>query len=275
MSEGNPRPNRGGEYDFSNYNRGSHGNHGNSTRRTNTPPGERNQSSSSRYSGNSTYPELHERHGYSQNRSHQVSRYEDHSHHTHHPGRNSTGSHQLPFHKSFDTNPHNSETMNRGMYRHQPQNRGEYHLKDEFENNGKTRKNVKADKGVEVTSQSAHQYGNSQLQWNSSYNFNNFADQDNKSNEGNQRNFPPGHPNHNPHFPPPNPFSQHPPSHTSTQSHLSKSRENLHKQSKGSRDNREKNDTYENNRCHEKLPDSSAIHPNIKAAHGIFSRHYH
>jgi len=274
MSEGNPRPNRGGEYDFSSYNKGSQDNHGNSTRRTNTPSGERNQSSSSRYSGTSTYSESHERHGYSQNRSHQVGRSEDFSHHTH-SGRNSTGSHQPPFHKNFDTNPQNSGAMNRGMYRHQPQNRGDYHLQDEFENNGGTRKNVNADKGMEVSSQRGHHYSNSQLQRKSAYDFDNYADQDNKSNEGNQLNFPPGHPNHNPHLPPPNPFSQHPPSHTSNHSQLSKSRETLHKQSKGFRGNREINDSYENNRCHERLPDSNAIHPNIKTSHGTFSANYH
>ena len=269
MSEGNPRPNRGGEYDFSSYNKGSQDNHGSSTRRTNTSSGERTQSSSSRYSGTSSYPESHERHGYSQSRSHQDRRSEDYSHHTH-SGRNSTGSHQLPFHKSYDTNPQNSGTINRGMYRHQPQNRGDVNLKDEFENNGSDRKNVKADKGLEGTSQSRHHYSNSQLDRKSGYNSSNSSDQDNKSNEGNQLNFPPGHPNHNPHLPPPNPFSQHPPSHTSTNSQLSKSRENLHKPSKGSRDNKEINDSYDNNRGHERLPDSTAILPNIKASHGTF-----
>ena len=216
MSEGNQRPSRGGDYDYNKYYRGSPGGQGNGSRHygpNNVP----------QYTGTQMYmgsePSERQSNPYPQNSHQHVGRSSEqgssgggnYGKQTH-SGRNTVGSHQLPFHKNFDPS-HNSATMGRGIYKHQPENRGDYHLKDEFENNGNNTKARHGGRGKEGGGRGGQLSGNQ----GASYNYKQSMGLHHKSSEAGRLNFPPGHPDHNPHLPPPNPFSHNPTSYSSSQ----------------------------------------------------------
>lgn len=272
MSEGNQRPSRGGDYDYNKYYRGSLDCQDGGTRRNNMFSGELRQNNASRHSGAgiNTGPDPPERsyNPYPPNRSHQVSRVEheassgeDHSKQTH-SGRSPVGSHKLPFHKSFDTS-HNSGVIGRGMYKHQPEHRGDYHLKDEFEHNGANKHSWREDRGKEVDGREGHHHS-SRIQ-RPPYSSNNSMELNHKSSEANTFNFPSGHPNHNPHLPPPNPFSHHPSSYGSAQP-LSRPNEKVQKQVRSGSE--EITDGHQNTFGHNRLPNSSSNQTNISAFYG-------
>ena len=270
MSEENSRTSRSGDYDYSKYNKVLPENQGSHNRRSNTPSGERTTNSSSRYSGTSTYADSHERQSsfLSPSRGHQVDREKNYGSHHSHPGRNSSQrSHQLPFHKGFNTSHASGPVCRDFFYEHQPDQCGTYPLKDDFAGNGTRGNNFQSDRSKEWSTQS-EQHRGSQMQRHPN-NFNNSSSLSYNSSEAKRHNFPPGHPNHNPHLPPPNPFSQPPPSFNATQ-RPSKPDEKSSKTDGGRI--KKANEGHGNNRYHKESSHSTYRSSNVTSFYGTFCR---
>ena len=270
MSDRSPRQSRGGEYDYSRYNKGPADSKGSPTKKTNMSPVDKISSSTSRSTGANSYLEHHGSHS----KSFQQTRYPetDDFQYSSNSGRNPTGSrHQLPFHKGFDSS-HAPGSLNRPMYNNKAHNRGQMYPKNEFEYEKSHRKPWPDDRSAEIGSQRGYNYSNNSQK--PSYNITQSQDLTKTSSESNRVNFPPGHPNHNPHLPPPNPFIPHQKS-SSSSSHSSSQpmpKSSSDKFSAHSRDvDKEANPYYrDSNRRQEKLPSPTSSNPqdsSIQSSH--------
>ena len=260
MSDRSPRQSRGGEYDYSRYNKGPSDSRGSPTKKSNMSPGDKISSSTSRSTGATSY---HEHHG-SHSKSFLQTGYQETGdfQYTSNSERNPTGSrHQLPFHKGFDST-HTTGSLSRPMYNNKAHNRGQLYPKDEFEYEKSHSKLWHGDRGAETGTQSGYNYSNNSQK--PSYNFAKSENLTTTSSESNRVNFPPGHPNHNPHLPPPNPFIPHSKSSSSSLS----SSQPMPKSSNDkfrthSRDVDKEVNPYhrDSNRRHEKLPSPTSFKP--------------
>ena len=267
MSDRSPRQSQGGEYDYTRYNKGSPDSKGGFQKRSNMSPGEK----ITNYSSNS-YHEHHGRHSNSYPQNRRQERERDADHHTSYSGRNPTGSnHRLPFHKGFGSSD-TSGFASRPVYSNQTDNRGQRHLKDEFENNGLQRKPGQLDRSNEIGSRSGYNYSN--ISPKSAYNITESENLSNKSSESSRLNFPAGHPNHNPHLPPPNPFSSHPKSSLSSlsSSHppIPKSSSEKYRNHTREADKEVNADYRDGNRSHERLSTSTSLKPSPPSFYGNF-----
>ena len=264
MSDPSLRQPRSGQYDYNRQNKSSIDPKGSPSKRSNMSPGEKPSNHSSRFEGPNSYRDHQGRHTMPFAQSRQPEK--DDFHQTHISGRNPTGSsHTLPFHKDFDSS-HSSGSLNRPPHNNRIDNRGPYHS-NEMETNASGRNLLYGDRNSGMASRGGYNYSN--IPQKPSYKHTQSQDLTSKSSESNRINFPSGHPNHNPHLPPPNPFSNHPKSSSlsSSQSMPKPSNEKYRHYS----DNLDKESIHnhrDSDRRNERLPPSSSVNSHTSFFHG-------
>ena len=271
MSDPSSRQSRGGEYDFSRQNKSLTDSKGSPSKRSNMSPGDKASTHSSRYGGSSTHHDHPGRHSIPLAHNRHQGR-EDYQH-THISGRNPTGSsHQLPFHKNFDSS-HSTGALNRSQYHSKTDHRGQFHSKNEFGNDGSRRKPHYGDKNSGIGSRNRDPIGSnySNISQNPSSDYTQSEDLRIKSSESNQVNFPQGHPSHNPHLPIPNPFAHYPKSSSLNSSQpMPKPSGEKHRNYSESLNKESTHNHRDNNRRLERLPCSTAQKPHSSSFHSKF-----
>ena len=264
MSDPSIRQPRSGQYDYNRQNNSSTDPKGSPSKRSNMSPGEKASNHSTRFEGPNSYHDHQGRHAmpFAQTRHPERDDY----HQTHISGRNPTSSsHSLPFHKDFDSS-HSSGSLNRPQHNHRIDNRGQFHAK-EMETNASGRKFPYADRNIGMGSRGGYNYSNTSQK--PTYNHTQSEDLTSKSSESNRVNFPSGHPNHNPHLPPPNPFSNHSKSSSlSSSQSMSKPSNEKYRQYSDSLGKESIHNHRDSDRRHERLPPSTSVNSHTSSFHG-------
>ena len=265
MSDPSIRQPRSGQNDYSRNSKSSTDPKGSPSKRSNMSPGEKASNHSSRFDGSNSYHDHQGRHTmpFAQTRHSERDDY----HQTQISGRNSTGSsHSLPLHKDFDSS-HSSGSLNRPPHNNRIDNRGQIHS-NEMETSASGRKfGHFGDRNIGMGSRGGYNYSN--ISQKPSYNHTQSEDLTNKSSESNRVNFPSGHPNHDPHLPPPNPFSNHPKSSSlSSSQSMSKPSNEKYRQYSDTLGKESIHNHRDSDRRHERLPPSTSVNSHTSSFHG-------
>ena len=264
MSDPSIRQPRSRQYDYNRQNNSSTDPKGSPSKRSNMSPGEKASNHSSRFDGSNSYHDHQGRHTMPFAQTQHSER--DDYHQAQISGRNSTGSsHSLPLHKDFDSS-HSSGSLNRPPYNNRIGNRGQYHS-NEMETNDSGRNFLYGDRNSGMAARGGYNYSN--IPQKPSYKHTQSEHLTTKSNDSNRMNFPSGHPNHNPHLPPPNPFSNHPkPSSLSSSQLMPKSTNEKYRHHSDNLGKESIHNYRDSDRRNERLPPSTSVNSHTSSFHG-------